>query len=82
MIALDIGFHLFPLAKDEATFIVGSLTSVVSDKPATSPSFNSGMHGHISVLVKKAQERKLIKGKADSKRRSNPQQSDQVLTDC
>lgn len=82
MITLNFGIHSFPLTKDEATFIAESLTSVASDKPATSPSFNSGMHAHISVLGKKSQAGKLMTGKADSERRSNPQQSDQVLTDC
>ncbi|MBY4839247.1 hypothetical protein [Pantoea sp. DY-5] len=82
MITLNFNTLSFPLTKDEATFIAGGLTSAISNKPPTSPSFNSGMHGHISVLGKKAQSRNHITGKADSKRRSNPQQSDQVLTDC
>lgn len=82
MITLNFNTLSFPLTKDEATFIAEGLTSVIRNKPPTSPSFNSGMHGHISVLGKKAQSRNHITGKADSTRRSNPQQSDQVLTDC
>jgi len=82
MITLNFNTLSFPLTKDEATFIAESLISVVSGKSATSPSFNCGMHGHISILGKIAQVGKLITGKADSERRSNPQQSDQVLTDC
>lgn len=82
MITLNFDTRSFPLTKDEATFIAESLTSALSDKPPTSPSFNSGMHGHISVLGKKTQSRNHITGKSDSERRSNPQQSDQGLTDC
>ena len=82
MITLNFNTSSIPLTKDESAFIAESLTNALSDKPATSTSFNSGMHGNISVLGKKAQAGKLITGKADSKRRSNPQQSDQVLTDC
>lgn len=82
MITLNFNTSSFPLTKDEATFIAESLTSALSNKPPISPSFNSGMHGHISVLGNKAQSRNHITSKADSKRRSNPQQSDQVLTDC
>jgi len=82
MITLNFDTRSFPLTIDEATFITESLTSALSNKPPTSPSFNSGMHGHISVMGNKAQSRNHITGKADSKRRSNPQQSDQVLTDC
>ncbi|MDR6349414.1 hypothetical protein [Pantoea sp. SORGH_AS_0659] len=82
MITLNFNTSSFPLTKDEAAFIAESLTNALSDKPPTSPSFNSGMHGHISVMGKKAHSRKHITGKADSKRRSNPQQSDQGLTDC
>lgn len=82
MITLNFDTRSFPLTKAEATFIAENLTKALSDKPPTSPSFNSGMHGHISVLSKKAQSRNHIAGKADSERRSNPQQSDQGLTDC
>ncbi|WP_394661839.1 hypothetical protein [uncultured Pantoea sp.] len=82
MITLNFDIRSFPLTKDEATFIAESLTNALSDKPPTSAAFNSGMHGHISVLSKKAQSRNHITGKADSERRSIPQQSDQVLTDC
>jgi len=82
MITLNFNTSSFPLTKDEATFIAESLTNALRDKPPTSPSVNSGMHGHISVMGKKARSRNHITGKADSKRRSNPQQSDQGLTDC
>jgi len=82
MITLNFNTSSFPLTEDEATFIAESLTNALSDKPSTTSSFNSGMHGHISVMGKKARSRNNITGKADSKRRSNPQQSDQGLTDC
>ena len=82
MITLNFNTSSFPLTIEEATFIAENLTSVLSDKSPSSPSFNSGMHGHISVMGKKAHSKKHITGKAGSKRRSNPQQSDQVLTDC
>jgi len=82
MITLNFGISSFPLTKDEAAHIAESLISAVSNKPAASPAFNSGMHGHISVLSKKADSSKRSKSRTNSKLRSNPQQSDQVLTDC
>ena len=82
MITLNFGTRSFPLTKDEASFIAESLTNAFIGKPATSPVFNSGMHGHISILGKNADPAKKKADKVNTKLRSNPQQSDQVLTDC
>lgn len=82
MITLNFGISSFHLTKDEAAYIAESLISAVSNKPAASPAFNSGMHGHISVLGKKADSAKRRRSRTNSTLRSNPQQSDQVLTDC
>lgn len=82
MITLNFGISSFPLTKDEAAYIAQSLINAVSNKPAASPAFNSGMHGHISVLGKKSGSSKQVRSRTNSELRSNPQQSDQVLTDC
>ena len=78
MIKLNFGTRSFPLKEAEAVFIAESLLAAVSGKKTVQPSFNSGTHGNISVLNEKKQP-----GKGDKQNfRSNPQQSDHVLTDC
>ncbi|PZL93634.1 hypothetical protein CKF43_12820 [Pantoea graminicola] len=82
MIMLNFGTKNFPLTREEAAFVAESLTAAVSGKPATTPAFNSGIHGHISVLSQKAKPAKRSAKKEDDEFRSNPPQSDHVLTSC
>lgn len=82
MITLNFGTKTYPLTREEAAFVAESLTAAVSGKPATAPAFTSGMHGHISVLSQKAKPAKQKVKKEDGEFRSNPQQSDHVLTGC
>ncbi|NIF02225.1 hypothetical protein F3J38_19525 [Pantoea sp. Acro-805] len=82
MITLNFGTKTYPLTREEAAFVAESLTAAVSGKPATAPAFTGGMHGHISVLSQKAKPAKQIEKKEDGEFRSNPPQSDHVLTDC
>ena len=78
MIKLNFGTRSYPLNEAEAVFVAESLLAAVSGKKAAHPSFSSGMHGHISVLTETKQP-----GKGDKQNfRSNPQQSDHVLTNC
>lgn len=85
MITLNFGTKTSPLTREEAAFVAESLTPAVSGKLATAPAapaFTSGMHGHISVLSQKAKPEKQKVKKEDGEFRSNPPQSDHVLTDC
>ncbi|MGD9425631.1 hypothetical protein ACLHDD_10835 [Pantoea sp. NSTU24] len=82
MIRLNVGTKTFPLTREEAAFVAESLKAAVSGKPATTPAFTSGMHGHISVLSKKAKPVTQGAKKEDGKFRSNSPQSDHVLTGC
>lgn len=82
MITLYVGKKTFPLTREEAAFVAESLTAAVSGKPATALAFTSGMHGHISVMSKKAKPA-MHRAKEQSRIfRSNPPQSDHVLTGC
>jgi hypothetical protein len=82
MITLNFGTKAFPLTREEAAFVAESLTAAVSGKPATVPAFTGGMHGHISVMSKKSKPAKQGTKKENGEFRSNPPQSDHVLTDC
>lgn len=82
MIMLNFGTKTFPLTRKEAAFVAESLPSAVSGKPVTAPAFTSGTHGHIYVLSKKAKPAKLRAKKENGEFRSNPPQSDHVLTGC
>ena len=84
MITLNFGTKTYPLTREEAAFVAESLTAAVSGKPATAPAFTSGMHGHISVLSQKAKPASARQNakKENGEFRSNPPQSDHVLTDC
>lgn len=78
MIKLNFGTRSFQLSEGEAVFVAESLLAAVSGKKTVQPSFTSGTHGNISVLTEKKQ-----RGNGDKQNfRSNPQQSDHVLTDC
>ncbi|WP_085013634.1 hypothetical protein [Cronobacter malonaticus] len=82
MITLNFDTKTYPLTCEEAAFVAESLTAAVRGKPATAPAFTSGMHGHISVLSQKAKPEKRSAKKEDGEFRSNPPQSDHVLTGC
>ena len=82
MITLNIGTKTYPLIREEAAFVAETLTAAVSDKPAAAPAFTGGMHGHISVLSQKAKPANQKVKKEDGEFRSNPPQSDHVLTGC
>lgn len=82
MITLNFGTKTCPLTREEAAFVAESLTASVSGKPATAPAFNSGMHGHTFRLRQKTKSAKQKVKKEDGKLRSNPPQSDHVLTGC
>jgi len=82
MITLNFGTKTFPLTRKEAAFVAESLPSAVSGKPVTAPAFTSGTHGHIYVLSQKAKSAKQKVKNEDRKFRSNPPQSDHVLTGC
>lgn len=82
MIKLNFGTRSYPLSREEAVYVAESLLSAVGGKSATLPAFTSGRHGHISVLTEKPRTAKGSKGAQSENFRSNPPQSDHVLTDC
>jgi len=82
MITLNFGTKTFPLTREEAAFVAESLTAALSCRPATALAFTSGMHGHISVMSKKAKPARLRAKNENREFRSNPPQSDHVLTGC
>nr|WP_255434169.1 hypothetical protein [Pantoea sp. WMus005] len=79
---MNLGTKTYPLTRKEAAFIAESLTAAVSGKPATALPFTRGMHGHISVMSKKAKPVMHRAKKQSRIFRSNPPQSDHVLTGC
>lgn len=82
MIMLNFGTKTFPLTRGEVAFVAQSLTAPLSCRPATALAFTSGMHDHISVMSKKAKPARLRAKKENREFRSNPPQSDHVLTGC
>ncbi len=82
MISLSFGTKTCPLTREEAAFVAESLTAALSCRPATVLAFTSGMHGHISVMSKKAKSARQRAKKENGEFRSNPPQSDHVLTGC
>jgi len=82
MITLNFGTKTFLLTREEAAFVAESLTAPLSDRPATALAFTSGMHGHISVMSKKTKPARPRAKKENREFRSNPTQSDHVLTGC
>ena len=82
MITLDVSTRTCPLTHEEATYVAEILTSAVSGKPAAAPAFTGGIHGHISVLSQKTKPAWQKAKKGDGEFRSNPLQSDHVLTGC
>lgn len=82
MITLNFGIKTFPLTRKEAAFVAESLTAALSCRPATALAFTSGIHGRISVMSKKAKPGRQRAIKENREFRSNPPQSDHVLTGC
>jgi len=82
MIKLNFGTRSYPLSQEEAVYVAESLLSAVGGKAATLPAFNSSRHGHISVLSEQSKSVKAGKDAQSENFRSNPPQSDHVLTDC
>lgn len=82
MIMLNFGTKTFPLTREEVAFVAQSLTAALSCRLATALAFTSGMHGHISVISKKAKPARQRVKKENREFRSNPPQSDHVLTGC
>ncbi|WP_313652955.1 hypothetical protein [Pantoea sp.] len=80
MITLNAGTKTCPLTREKAAFVAESLTAAVS--LVTAPAFTSGMHGHIFVMGKKAKPVRQRAKKESGEFRSNPPQSDHVLTGC
>ncbi|QBR49226.1 hypothetical protein [Erwinia sp. QL-Z3] len=82
MIKLNLGTRSFPLSQEEAVYVAESLLSAAGGKAPTQPALNSGRHGHISVFADKPKPAKGSEGAQSESFRSNPPQSDHVLTDC
>ncbi len=82
MIRLNIGTKTCPLTREEAALVAEILPSAVRGKPAAAPAITGGIHGHISVLNKKTKPARQRVKKESGKFRSNPPQSDHVLTGC
>nr|WP_024966742.1 hypothetical protein [Pantoea sp. IMH] len=82
MIKLNFGTCSYPLSKEEAVYVAESLLSAAGGKAATLPAFNSSRHGHISVFTGKPKPAKGSGSAQGENFRSNPPQSDHVLTDC
>jgi len=82
MITLNIGTRTFPLTPDEAVYVAENLLAAAKGKAGIIPAFSSGAHGNICVRT--ASQKSDAKNGGDKKKtfRSNPQQSDHVLTDC
>ncbi|QEW31125.1 hypothetical protein D0N50_05305 [Erwinia billingiae] len=82
MIKLNFGTRTYPLSQEEAVYVAESLLSAAGGKAATLPAFNSSRHGHISVFAEKPESAKGSESAQSENFRSNPPQSDHVLTDC
>jgi hypothetical protein len=82
MIKLNVGTRSYPLSQEEAVYVAESLLSAAGGKAPTLPAFNSGRLGHISVFADKPKPAKGSEGAQSENFRSNPPQSDHVLTDC
>ncbi|WP_262265080.1 hypothetical protein [Pantoea dispersa] len=82
MIRLNVGTKTFSLTREEAAFFAASPTAVVCGKPAPAPTVTSELHSHIFVLSEKAKPARHRAKKENGEFRSNPPQSDHVLTGC
>jgi len=76
MISLSVDHHNIQLNAEEAAYLAKGLMTASCGQNIPLPAFTSNTLGVLSVNLKgDAQEN-------TSRFRSNPQQSDQVLTDC
>lgn len=82
MIALNIGIRSFTLTPDEAAYVAENLLAAAKGKAGVIPAFNSGAHGNICVRTASQKPNTKSGGEKKETFRSNPQQSDHVLTDC
>lgn len=82
MIALNIGTRSFSMTSEEAVYVAENLLAAATGKTGVIPAFNSGAHGHICVRTERQKPEGVNGGKEKATFRSNPQQSDHVLTDC
>ena len=82
MITLNIGTRTFPLTPEEAAYVAENLLAAATGKAGVIPAFNSGAHGHMCVRTASQKSDAKNSGKHKETFRSNPQQSDHVLTDC
>jgi len=82
MIALNIGTRIFTLTPDEAAYVAENLLAAAAEKTGDFPAFNSSVHGHICVRTERQKPEAVNGGEEQATFRSNPQQSDHVLTDC
>ena len=82
MIALNIGTRSFSMTSEEAVYVAENLLAAATGKTGVIPAFNSGAHGHICVRTERQKPEAVNGAKEKVSFRSNPQQSDHVLTDC
>ena len=76
MISLSVGHHNIQLNTQEAAYLAEGLTAAACGRKNPLPAFTSNTLGVLSVTTES------INSEDDLHFRSNPQQSDQVLTDC
>ena len=79
MISLSVGHHNIQLNTQEAAYLAEGLMAAAYGRKNPLPAFTSNTLGVLSVLSVTAES---VSSADDSHFRSNPQQSDQVLTDC
>ncbi|WP_338510809.1 hypothetical protein [Erwinia aphidicola] len=82
MIALNIGTCSFSMTSEEAVYVAENLLAAAAEKTGDFPAFNSSVHGHICVRTERQKPEAVNGAKETTTFRSNPQQSDHVLTDC
>ena len=76
MISLSVGHHHTQLTTHEAAYLAEGLMAAACGRKNPLPAFTSKTLGVLSVTAES------VSPGVDSHFRSNPQQSDQVLTDC
>ncbi|CAM3985923.1 hypothetical protein [Rahnella victoriana] len=76
MISLSVGHHNIQLNTQEAAYLAEGLMAAACGRKNPLPAFTSNTLGVLSVTAED------VSSEDDSHFRSNPQQSDQVLTDC
>lgn len=76
MISLSVGHHSIQLNTREAAYLAEGLMAAACGRQNPLPAFTSNTLGVLSVTAES------VSSEDGSHFRSNPQQSDQVLTDC